>query len=64
MRTFQNVTDSDLMVQLALEEDHSDHVIALILTCELAGGAGVDPIQPPLQWQVWQGEWLAGFPVS
>jgi predicted phage baseplate assembly protein len=27
----------------------------LVLSCERAGGAGVDPRNPPIQWQVWQG---------
>ncbi len=40
---------------LALRQDHSQHVLALVLGCELAGGAGVDPTNPPLEWQVWQG---------
>lgn len=40
---------------LAFERDHSDHVFALIVECELAGGAGVDPDNPPFEWQVWQG---------
>jgi predicted phage baseplate assembly protein len=40
---------------LALEQDHSQHVLALVLGCETAGGAGVDPTNPPIEWQVWQG---------
>lgn len=40
---------------LAMENDLSNHVLALIVNCELAGGAGVDPTKPPLVWQVWQG---------
>lgn len=40
---------------VALEHDHSNHVLALVLECEEAGGAGVDPRRPPLEWQVWQG---------
>lgn len=40
---------------LALRQDHSQHVLALVLGCELAGGAGVDPTNPPLAWEVWQG---------
>jgi predicted phage baseplate assembly protein len=39
---------------IALESDHSMHVLALVLECELAGGAGVNPDSPPLDWQVWQ----------
>ena len=41
---------------LALEHDHSHHVLALVLDCSVARGAGVDPKNPPLQWQVWSGE--------
>jgi predicted phage baseplate assembly protein len=40
---------------LALERDHSHHLLALVVRCDTAGGAGVDPTNPPLQWQVWQG---------
>jgi predicted phage baseplate assembly protein len=40
---------------LALRDDHSQHVLALEVGCKRAGGAGVDPKKPPLQWQVWQG---------
>ncbi len=40
---------------IALERDHSNHILALIVGCETAGGAGVDPTNPPLEWQVWQG---------
>ncbi|WP_376794527.1 putative baseplate assembly protein [Thermogemmatispora sp.] len=40
---------------LAFENDLSNHLLALIVDCERAGGAGVDPSKPPLIWQVWQG---------
>jgi predicted phage baseplate assembly protein len=40
---------------IALEADHSQHVLALVVSCENAGGAGIDPTNPPLEWQVWQG---------
>jgi predicted phage baseplate assembly protein len=40
---------------VAFEADHSNHVLALIMNWERAGGAGVDPTDPPLEWQVWQG---------
>ncbi|NJK44567.1 MAG: putative baseplate assembly protein [Pleurocapsa sp. SU_196_0] len=40
---------------VALEDDHSDHVISVDVQVEIAGGAGVDPKRPPLEWQVWQG---------
>ena len=41
---------------LALKDDHSRHVLALNIGCKRAGGAGVDPNRPPVEWQVWQGE--------
>lgn len=40
---------------LAFENDLSNHILALLVDCERAGGAGVDPTKPPLIWQVWQG---------
>jgi predicted phage baseplate assembly protein len=40
---------------IAFEEDHSMHVLALSLQVDVAGGAGVDPRDPPIEWQVWQG---------
>jgi predicted phage baseplate assembly protein len=47
---------------IALEDDHSDHVMSVDVQVEIAGGAGVDPKRPPLEWQVWQGNiarWVA-----
>ncbi len=41
---------------IALERDHSHHVLALVMHCETASGAGIDPSDPPLAWEVWQGE--------
>ena len=29
--------------------------MAVVVECELAGGAGIDPNNPPTEWQVWQG---------
>ncbi|PDW02680.1 putative baseplate assembly protein [Candidatus Viridilinea mediisalina] len=40
---------------LAFEEDHGNHLLALVVNCTTAGGAGIDPNNPPVQWQVWQG---------
>ncbi len=40
---------------LCFEHDHSAHVMALMLACEVAGGAGVNPKEPPFVWEVWQG---------
>ncbi len=39
---------------LALAEDHSHHVITLVLECDPAAGAGIDPENPPVEWQVAQ----------
>jgi predicted phage baseplate assembly protein len=47
---------------IALDRDHSHHVLAIIMMCELASGAGIDPLDPPLAWEVWQGQgngWVA-----
>ncbi|MCU0490473.1 MAG: putative baseplate assembly protein [Chloroflexaceae bacterium] len=40
---------------IAFEADHSQHVLALVLRCEEAGGAGVRLSNPPIEWQVFQG---------
>src|SRR5919202_1578537 len=40
---------------LGLERDHSQHVLAVHLTCDVAAGAGVDPSDAPLVWEAWQG---------
>jgi predicted phage baseplate assembly protein len=52
---FPNPPRPDDAFYLALRDDHSHHVLALEVGCKRAGGAGVDPKKPPLQWQVWQG---------
>jgi predicted phage baseplate assembly protein len=41
---------------LELERDYSHHVLALVLACDRARGAGVNPASPPLKWQVSQGD--------
>jgi predicted phage baseplate assembly protein len=41
---------------IALKDDHSRHALALNIGCKRAGGAGVDPKRPPIEWQVWQGD--------
>src|SRR6266567_5209504 len=54
-------TPGDAMY-IAVERDHSNHVLAIIMSCELASGAGIDPLDPPLVWEVWQGNatgWVA-----
>lgn len=35
--------------------DHSRHVLAIQCGCKEAQGAGVNPDNPPLKWQAWQG---------
>lgn len=40
---------------LCLGQNHSSHVLSLIMQCEVAGGAGVNPKEPPYVWEVWQG---------
>ncbi len=40
---------------LAFGADLSHHVLALVLTVEVAGGAGVNPQEPPFVWEAWQG---------
>jgi predicted phage baseplate assembly protein len=47
---------------LPFERDHSNHVLAIVMDCELASGAGIDPLNPPLAWEVWQGD-LNGWVV-
>ncbi len=37
------------------ENDLSEHVIGLELACESALGTGIDPSNPPWQWEVWHG---------
>ncbi len=41
---------------LGFEQDLSRHVLALDVTCEVAGGAGVDPDRPPWIWEGWDGQ--------
>ena len=45
---------------IALEKDHSYHVLAVVVQCEVAGGAGIDPNNPPTVWEVYQGA-VAGW---
>lgn len=40
---------------LCFGQNLSQHVISLIMQCEVAGGAGVNPHEPPFVWEVWQG---------
>ncbi len=40
---------------VAFAGDQGNHVLAFVLTCETAGGAGVDPTNPPFDWEVWRG---------
>lgn len=45
----------DLLL-LGFRENLSQHVLALNVNCEIAGGAGVDPDRPPWIWEGWNGE--------
>jgi len=49
---------------LALENDLSHHVLGLIVGCERAGGAGINPANPPWQWEVWQGDMARWVPCA
>lgn len=40
---------------IRFKRDHSHHLLALILQCEQAGGAGVREADPPIEWQVYRG---------
>ena len=40
---------------LALKEDHSHQILGITLECQAAETAGVDPTNPPIVWEVWQG---------
>jgi predicted phage baseplate assembly protein len=40
---------------LAFQGDLSHHVLVLSVDCQVAGGVGVDPTQPPIIWEVWRG---------
>jgi predicted phage baseplate assembly protein len=40
---------------LSFSTDHTRHVLALALNCDSAGGAGIDPNNPPTVWEAWQG---------
>jgi predicted phage baseplate assembly protein len=40
---------------LAFASDHSHHVLSIACGCKDAGGAGVNPDNPPLRWEAWQG---------
>jgi predicted phage baseplate assembly protein len=49
---------------LGLAQNLSHHVLALSVTCELAGGAGVDPEDPPWVWEGWDGERWQVAPID
>ncbi len=40
---------------LGFENDLSQHVLGLEMTCEHAKGLGIDAANPPWQWEVWRG---------
>jgi predicted phage baseplate assembly protein len=41
---------------LGFSQKLTQHVLALSISCETAGGAGVDPQRPPWIWEGWTGE--------
>ena len=43
-------------LNLGFSQDLSQHILSLEVTCEVAGGAGVDPENPPWVWEGWDGE--------
>lgn len=42
------------------EDALSHHVLGIDLTCPTATGLGIDPANPPWQWEVWDGEESSG----
>jgi predicted phage baseplate assembly protein len=40
---------------IAFGSDHGHHVLSIACGCKDAGGAGVNPENPPLRWEAWQG---------
>ncbi len=55
LKVFSPDPNPDDAFYLAFRPDLSHHVLALVMQCEVAGGQGVDPRNPPIQWEVWQG---------
>ncbi len=49
---------------LGFSQDLSQHVLSLEVTCEVAGGAGVDPEDPPWAWEGWDGETWQPAPLE
>jgi predicted phage baseplate assembly protein len=47
-----------------LERDHTRHVLAVRMACDIAAGAGVDPVDPPLVWQVWHSDDVGWAPCE
>jgi predicted phage baseplate assembly protein len=45
----------DDALYLAFDKDHGHHILSIDVRCEVAGGAGIDPTNPPLVWEVYQG---------
>jgi predicted phage baseplate assembly protein len=39
----------------ALDADHTRHVLAVRFVCDDSKGSGVNPLDPPWSWEVWQG---------
>ncbi|MFC1871830.1 putative baseplate assembly protein [Chloroflexota bacterium] len=52
---FQEVPEENNAFYLGYSEDISTHTLALTIECSLEG-IGVDPRDPPLVWEFWDGE--------
>lgn len=52
VETFSTVPREGDAFYFGFDNDLSDHILALNLDCDPAGGAGIDPTQPPTIWEV------------
>ena len=53
-KMFSDVPKVDDRFLIAFEDDHSHHVLAVVIECDRAAGTGIDPDFPPLAWEVLQ----------
>jgi len=54
LAVFGDPTRVDDSLYLGFENDLSRHVLGLEITCQVATGLGIDPANPPWQWEGWQ----------
>ena len=62
IKVFPDPPSVDDSFLIALQDNHAHHVLAIICGCVDAGGAGVNPDNPPVRWEAWQGDidrWVA-----